>query len=314
MGNCYSSANLEYEQNSSPRSSVSRSSSKKRSSIESFKTERRCSQAHPSIWLSDSSNLEEDVGRIQLQHTLLRKAWNADFIAPVREKLQSGIRVLDIGSGMGVWVCERAAEFPKSKFTAIDVLTEVTARPLPPNARFTQNTLQKKLRLDDKMFDYVYVHFLTGYFTKKAWEDLVFKEVVRVTDSGGWIEFVETSLMLDRAGPTTRKLLDATFAWANSRGLHMSLYSQLSRLLESHPHIKEFKRDTRSLPIGNWGGQSGDMALKAYLPLFRITKRQNMEFMSTSNEEYDAMLEKLPDEFNEYRTAFTTYRYIARKS
>jgi hypothetical protein len=43
-------------------------------------------------------------------------------------------------------------------------------------------------------------------------------------------------------------------------------------------------------------------------------KRQNMEFMSASIDEYDTMLDKLPEEFDKYRTTFTTYRYIAQKA
>ncbi|OZJ03742.1 hypothetical protein BZG36_03080 [Bifiguratus adelaidae] len=113
----------------------------------------------------------------------LRLKSDRDFHAPIREKLESGANVLDIGfcgCGPGTWVLEMATEFPESHFTGIDISAIFLETIRPRNSEFKEANSLKGLPFPDNHFDFVYQGYLLGGYTASNWT-FVMSEIKRVT-------------------------------------------------------------------------------------------------------------------------------------
>lgn len=74
----------------------------------------------------------------------------------MKELLERGIRVIDVGCGSGRWCVEMAQEFPQSSFVGVDMAEVFPKTDLPPNCSFTIGNTLKRLPFEDATFDYVF--------------------------------------------------------------------------------------------------------------------------------------------------------------
>ncbi|RUS30288.1 S-adenosyl-L-methionine-dependent methyltransferase, partial [Jimgerdemannia flammicorona] len=142
-------------------------------------------------------NDDEEIGRLDYQHYVMRALIHGNFQSPIEERLEAGIRVLDLGTGTGIWSIEMAVEYPTSTFVGTDVATVFpTHDQIPKNCSFVQaNTLQ--LPFEDASFDFVYQRFMGLAFSPSEWK-IAMKEIVRVLKPGGWIEIAEGNFKMER--------------------------------------------------------------------------------------------------------------------
>ncbi|OZJ03766.1 hypothetical protein BZG36_03077 [Bifiguratus adelaidae] len=204
-------------------------------------------------------NDEGEVTRLQEFHYLTRWGLNGDFHAPVKEKLESGAQVLDIGCGPETWVLEMATEFPESHFTGIDISAIFPETIRPRNCDFLEANSLKGLPFPDNHFDFVYQRYLLGGYTAENWK-FVLSEIKRVTKPGGWVELVELDSTVRNAGPLLKDLLDTMISATKAKGLDTTIGEQLSSLLEqcSDDPKPTLQVDYRSIPVG-FDGRIGDM-------------------------------------------------------
>ncbi|KAI7889589.1 uncharacterized protein EV154DRAFT_514238 [Mucor mucedo] len=70
-------------------------------------------------------NDQLELDRIRVLSFIIRWAFKGTVLAPVERKLKSGIQVLSVGYGPGIWsghhIMDMAIDFPQSQFTVIDV-------------------------------------------------------------------------------------------------------------------------------------------------------------------------------------------------
>ncbi|CAG8786891.1 6353_t:CDS:2, partial [Dentiscutata erythropus] len=117
------------------------------------------------------------------EHQLYDHAFNGSIAAPVHEKLRTGAKVLEFGCGTGIWTIEVAAEYPNSKFYAVDFITKNSIE----NITFINYDINQKLPFPDNEFDYIFSRNKTNFFTKDNFQGFLF-EVLRVLKPGGWLE------------------------------------------------------------------------------------------------------------------------------
>ncbi|OAA35307.1 S-adenosylmethionine-dependent methyltransferase [Metarhizium rileyi] len=86
------------------------------------------------------------------------------YLAP----LQNPQRVLDVGTGTGIWAIDFANEFPGVEFKVDDASQDWT--------------------FPDSTFDYIHIRFMAGCF--KVWTNL-YSECFRFLKPGGWLEHQE---------------------------------------------------------------------------------------------------------------------------
>ncbi|RUS21692.1 S-adenosyl-L-methionine-dependent methyltransferase [Endogone sp. FLAS-F59071] len=149
--------------------------------------------------------LPNDVGevdRLVLQHFILYKALGGNFHAPVKELLETGAKVLDVGCGPGNWTLNMAMDFPNAIFEGIDAVDNFPKEIKPSNTNFLQGNVALGLPYPDATFDFVFQRTMAMSFTKEQWAT-VMKEILRVLKPGGWIQLVECDVVPHSTGTAT---------------------------------------------------------------------------------------------------------------
>jgi SAM-dependent methyltransferase len=142
----------------------------------------------------------------QSPHYTLRYLWQSNYSAPV--ELSSGV-VLDAGCGFGAWLYDMAIEYQTTDFVGIGLSpNQFPSSQMPKNVKFAQANLLCGLPFEDNEFDFVRLCYFVHSLASCEWEPVI-KELIRVTKSGGWVEFVEPDLVPINMGPKFTKLMDA---------------------------------------------------------------------------------------------------------
>ncbi|CAG8522157.1 15927_t:CDS:2, partial [Racocetra persica] len=260
------------------------------------------------------SCLDTDVSeekRLQSLYDYMSNLWQSKFFSPIHQKLNSGaVKVLDVGCGTGAWIIDMANKYPHTKFIGLDVSPIFPTSNLPYNVEFIQADLLKGLPFDDNTFDFVYMSNLVRYLSTKNWEDIVIKELVRVSKPYAFIEVMEGDLNLHNKGPVTTKLHEAFLASMHAKGISPLIETIITRIFQTNPNLSNFNVETK---IGYLNVCDGLQSLENGLQVFKMLKKSNLEFMSYTPSEYDAMLETYVKEIEEYNTYCKFYRFYAQK-
>ncbi|KAK3314452.1 S-adenosyl-L-methionine-dependent methyltransferase [Apodospora peruviana] len=129
----------------------------------------------------DTQNEQLDINHHLLSLTLGNKL----YLAP----LSNPKKVLDIGTGTGIWAIDFADEFPDAAVTGID-LSPIQPSWVPPNCSFELDDASKEWTYPDNTFDYIHIRYMIGSF--KDWQS-VYREAYRCLKPGGWLEHFECS-------------------------------------------------------------------------------------------------------------------------
>ncbi|KAG6070193.1 hypothetical protein E4U16_007099 [Claviceps sp. LM84 group G4] len=107
------------------------------------------------------------------------------FLAPLeKDKLH---RVLDVGTGFGIWAIEFADQFPNASVIGTD-LSPCQPQWVPPNLCFEIDDAMLEWTYDDNHFDFIHMRYIVGGIGD--WTALL-KEAYRCCAPGGWVESLE---------------------------------------------------------------------------------------------------------------------------
>lgn len=101
-------------------------------------------------------------------------------------------RVLDIGTGTGIWAIDFADENPQAEVIGTDI-SPIQPSWVPPNLKFEIEDFTQAWTFPPESFDYVHMRYLYG--SVPDWHAL-FREAYRVCRPGGWVESFEASPMI----------------------------------------------------------------------------------------------------------------------
>ncbi|KAF5680743.1 phosphoethanolamine n-methyltransferase 3 [Fusarium circinatum] len=110
------------------------------------------------------------------------------YLAPVKDDVE---RVLDVGTGTGIWAIDYADEHPSTAVVGTD-LSAVQPDWVPPNLKFEIDDCTKPWTWDANTFDFVHMRYLFGAI--RDWNAL-FKEAYNAVKPGGWVESCESEPM-----------------------------------------------------------------------------------------------------------------------
>ncbi|KAG6069541.1 hypothetical protein E4U16_007620 [Claviceps sp. LM84 group G4] len=139
------------------------------------------------VFPNDDQQLESD----ELSHHYLKILLDDKlFLAPLeKDKIH---RVLDVGTGSGIWAIEFADLFPNASVTGTD-LSPCQPQWVPPNIRFEVDDASLEWTWDVNYFDFIHIRYILGGI--QDWTALL-KEAYRCCAPGGWVESVEVDLDL----------------------------------------------------------------------------------------------------------------------
>ncbi len=251
--------------------------------------------------------LPKDLGedeRLNLQHYVFRSVLKGNYVVPLSERVT---HILDVGSGSGIWGREVALEFPSASVFGLDleppraVSSSATVPPSPPNYHFVQGNVLQGLPFPDDTFDFTHQRMLSGAIPTRDWPR-VLQELARVTRPEGWVELLEVGNTLVNAGPATELLLKWVQDLCLSRGMDMSKIEEIGMLL-TQAGLKQVVQHPIDIPIGAWDTQVGIRLEKNFLAAYKAIKPAICKLFLVDPAEFDATIDALPAEWEEYHTA-----------
>ncbi|KAF9878728.1 mRNA 3'-end-processing protein YTH1 [Colletotrichum karsti] len=109
------------------------------------------------------------------------------YLAPIDENVE---KVLDVGTGTGIWAMDFADEHPNTHITGTD-LSPIQPAWVPPNVHFEIDDCTQPWTWDPDTFDFIHMRYLFGAIID--WGAL-FKEAYRACKPGGWVQSGEAEV------------------------------------------------------------------------------------------------------------------------
>ena len=136
-------------------------------------------------YLMPNDDLEQD--RLDLHHHIFNLATRGKLVhAPI----QNPSRVLDAGTGTGIWAIEFADQYPGAHVIGCD-LSPIQPGWIPPNLEFEVDDIEDRWR--HKPFNYIHIRSLSGAI--KDWKALL-KQAYNHLVPGGYLEVVEFEILI----------------------------------------------------------------------------------------------------------------------
>ncbi|KAI8346252.1 hypothetical protein B0O80DRAFT_246728 [Mortierella sp. GBAus27b] len=200
-----------------------------------------------------------------------RITYELDLMAPVGKPFRKAI---DVNCSGGEWAMDLAIKYPKTVVYAVDPELDSSQLPLrvPENCKFRKRDVMDQ----DGEFDLV--HQRLGAFRTQIQEWTPhFAELRRLTKPGGWIQLAESNGLVVRAGIETLKVNRWVERATLSSGLNpMQMVEALMPTILGAGLINVECYDF-GIPVGDWGGPRGRVAMKTYLEMVETLKMEIVE-------------------------------------
>ncbi|WAO94555.1 Hypothetical protein NCS54_01214400 [Fusarium falciforme] len=180
--------------------------------------------------------------------------------APVMNKTQ---RVLDVGTGTGIWAINFADSNPEAEVFGSDISC-IQPGWVPPNLSFVIENFNQSWTWKEDHFDYVHLRNLTG--NVHDWSHL-FRQAFQCLGPNGYLESHEQSLCFHREDPfpydaDLEDSIKAIESWnsifrsmEHEHELHRSFTvadDETQKEAMSKAGFVDLKRYYKQIPIGNW--------------------------------------------------------------
>ncbi|KAK1720514.1 methyltransferase domain-containing protein [Colletotrichum lupini] len=132
-------------------------------------------------------NDERELDRLDLSHNLFLMTFDNKLgTAPPNAADSRVRRVLDIGTGTGIWAVDFGDEHPEAEVLGVD-LSATWPTYTPPNVRFEIDDVEDTWTFS-RPFDYIHSRVMTS--SVKSWEDFI-RECFEHLSPGGYLELNE---------------------------------------------------------------------------------------------------------------------------
>lgn len=125
-------------------------------------------------------NDDEEQDRLDLQHHIFRILLDGElFLAPLPPNPQ---RILDVGTGTGIWAIDVADKYPCASIVGVD-LSPIQPAFVPPNCEFQVDDANETWNFKER-FDFIHCRQVHMVLDKKR----LFRQSFNALKPGGWLE------------------------------------------------------------------------------------------------------------------------------
>ncbi|KAG7042543.1 methyltransferase domain-containing protein [Colletotrichum scovillei] len=196
-------------------------------------------------------NDEREMERLDIAHALMvRSIGNRLFLAPLRAETLH--RVLDIGTGTGIWSVEMGDIFENAEITGND-LSPIQPGWVPANVRFEIDDVESPW-INEHKYDYIFCRYML--ISIQDWPRLI-RNMYDNVNPGGWVEFQDMDgLYYSDDGTYTED--HATRQWNRQ---YIDACEAMGRTARPGPQLEGWVRDAGfqnithqrfKVPIGPW--------------------------------------------------------------
>jgi SAM-dependent methyltransferase len=194
---------------------------------------------------------EQELDRNDFQHhKWLLLLEGKLFLAPIPNSVQ---RILDLGTGTGIWAISMADRYPSALVTGVDI-APVQPNWAPPNCVFELDDVEDDWAFKRESFDFIYAReFIMAI---RDWDRLI-RQSYEHLKPGGWLELSasvpdirtdDDSIPKDSAYPQARRIL---FEMATKMGTPLEAPRSWKDQVERIGFV-EVKEVVYKLPMGPW--------------------------------------------------------------
>ncbi|KAK1640153.1 methyltransferase domain-containing protein [Colletotrichum phormii] len=133
-------------------------------------------------------NDENELDRLDFLSTLIFKAIGKLYLAPIEQNKTH--RILDIGTGTGIWAMGMGDLFPNAEILGNDLSANQPTW-VPSNVKFEVDDVESPW-LHSTKFDYIFCRSMAGAIAD--WPKLI-RNIYNNTNAGGWVEFQDWDLL-----------------------------------------------------------------------------------------------------------------------
>lgn len=194
---------------------------------------------------------ERESDRLDLFHaTMLSLLDGKLHWAPIGPTPQ---RVLDVGTGTGIWAIDFADVYPSAEVIGSD-LTPIQPTNVPPNLKFIIDDIEDEWAYETHPFDYIHVRYLASCLNN--WPHLI-DQAYKSLQPGGWIEIQDWDCMPYSADDslTDKHALDiyhkTSIGRRNAAGYDCRPGPNLEKWVKEAGFVN-IKARKLPLPIGAW--------------------------------------------------------------